>query len=51
MGESSGSVTDRLKGPIVAINMAFTEDGEVDFAAMRNYIDWLCKQKTKVLLL
>ena len=50
MGETR-SVTDRLKGPIVAINMCFTEDGEVDFAAMRNYVDWLCKQKTPVLLL
>ncbi len=51
MAESSGSVTDRLKGPVVPINMCFTEDGEVDFPAMRKYVDWMCQQKVPVLLL
>jgi 4-hydroxy-tetrahydrodipicolinate synthase len=45
------SVTDRLKGAVVPINICFTEDGEVDFAAMRKYVGWLAQQKTPVLLL
>ena len=45
------SVTERLKGPVVPINMCFTETNEVDFPAMRKYVNWLCEQKVPVLLL
>lgn len=37
MPEAS-SVTDRLKGAVVPINICFNEDGEIDFAAMRRYV-------------
>ena len=45
------SVAERLKGPVVPINICFTETDEVDFPAMRKYVNWLCEQKVPVLLL
>ena len=47
----SPSVAERLRGPVVPVNLAFEPDGEVDFAAMRRYIDWLCAQGVPVVLL
>lgn len=41
----------RLKGPVVPINLCFTESGEVDFVAVCKYADWLCRQDAPVLLL
>jgi 4-hydroxy-tetrahydrodipicolinate synthase len=45
------SVAERLHGPIVPLNICFTASGEVDFAAMGRYADWLCAQGVPVLLL
>lgn len=45
------TVYQRLKGPVVPLNICFADDGGVDFAAMRKYVDWLCEQQTPVLLL
>ena len=45
------SVTERLKGPVVPLNICFTDDDEVDFPTMRKYVNWLCEQKVPVLLL
>ena len=45
------SVTKRLKGPVVPLNICFTDDDEVDFSAMRKYVNWLCEQKVPVLML
>lgn len=45
------SVAERLAGPVVPINICFTEDGEVDFGAMRAYAGWLAAQGVPVLLL
>jgi 4-hydroxy-tetrahydrodipicolinate synthase len=44
-------VTERLKGPVVPINVCFAEDDSVDYAATRRYANWLCEQKVPVLLL
>jgi 4-hydroxy-tetrahydrodipicolinate synthase len=41
----------RIKGPVVPLNLCFTEAGEVDYAAMRAYADWLCEQGVPILLL
>jgi dihydrodipicolinate synthase/N-acetylneuraminate lyase len=45
------SVTERLKGPVVPINVCFAEDDSVDYAAVRRYVNWLCEQHAPVLLL
>ncbi len=44
-------VLKRLKGPVVPLNVCFSEDGQVDYAAMRRYVNWLCEQRTPVILL
>ena len=44
-------VVQRLKGPVVPLNICFTDDDEVDYPTMRKYVDWLCKQKVPVLML
>ena len=44
-------LTDRIKGPVVPLNICFTEDDDVDFLAMRRYVNWLCEQKVPVLML
>jgi dihydrodipicolinate synthase/N-acetylneuraminate lyase len=46
-----GSIADRLAGPVVPLNICFTESGEVDFAAMCAYAGWLAEQGVPVLLL
>lgn len=45
------TVAQRLAGPVVPLNIAFTAAGEVDLPAMRRYADWLCAQRVPVLLL
>ncbi len=45
------SVVERLKGPVVPINVCFNEDGTVNHAAVGEYVNWLCEKKTRVLLL
>ena len=49
--ERALSVFERLKGPVVAINVCFTEEGDINYPAMRKYVDWLCREKAPVLLL
>ena len=44
-------VIERLKGPVVPINMCFTEDMEVNYPAMRRYVNWLCEQGVPIVLL
>lgn len=44
-------VVDRLKGPVVPVNVCFTEDDEIDYAAMECYVDWLCTERVPVVLL
>ena len=43
-------VTGKLKGPVVPLNVCFTEEGKVDHTSMRRYANWLCEQQTPVLL-
>lgn len=50
MGRGAG-VVQRLKGPVVPLNICFTQDGKVNYAAMRRYADWLCEQHAPVLIL
>ena len=45
------SARERLKGPVVPINVCFTDGDAVDYAATRKYVGWLCQQKVPVLLL
>ena len=45
------SVAERLKGPVVPINICFADDESVDYAAMRKYVNWLCEHEVPVLLL
>ena len=40
----SADVVDRLKGPVVPVNICFADDHSVDYDAMRRYVDWLCEQ-------
>lgn len=44
-------VLERLKGPVVPINVCFNEDGTVHYTAVGEYVDWLCEEKAPVLLL
>ena len=44
-------VVDRLKGPVVPVNICFADDHSVDYEAMRRYVDWLCEQRVPVILL
>lgn len=44
-------VVQRLKGPVVPLNICFKEDFEIDFPAMRKYVNWLCEQHAPILLL
>ena len=47
----SADVVDRLKGPVVPVNICFADDHSVDYDAMRRYVDWLCEQGVPVILL
>lgn len=47
----SRQVVQRLKGPVVPINVCFNEDGTVNHAAVAAYVDWLCEEHIPVLLL
>jgi len=49
--ERAARVLDRLKGPIVPLNICFTQRGEVNYVAMRRYAAWLCEQGAPVLML
>ena len=44
-------VLERLKGPIVPINISFDDDGKANYAAVGEYVNWLCEEKVPVLLL
>lgn len=44
-------VVDRLKGPVVPVNVCFAADDSIDYDAMRRYVDWLCEQRVPVVLL
>lgn len=44
-------VYERLKGPVVPVNVCFNSDDSLDYVAMRKYVGWLCEQKVPVILL
>ena len=44
-------VVDRLKGPVVPVNICFADDDSIDYEGMRRYVDWLCEQRVPVVLL
>lgn len=44
-------VLQRLKGPVVPINICFNTDGTVNFKAVGRYVEWLCDRKVPVLML
>lgn len=50
MSRAAG-VVDRLKGPVVPVNVCFAADDSIDYDAMRRYVDWLCEQRIPVVLL
>ena len=41
---------ERLRGPVVPLNVCFNDDGTVDYASVCNYVDWLCTQKAPVIV-
>lgn len=43
-------VVERLRGPVVPLNLYFDQSGEVDIVVMRKYVNWLCEQNVPVLL-
>lgn len=47
----AAAVVDRLKGPVVPVNVCFAADDSIDYDAMRRYVDWLCEQRVPVVLL
>ncbi len=49
--ERGAEVVEKLKGPVVSVNICFNKDNEVNYVAMRKYVDWLCREKAPVLLL
>jgi 4-hydroxy-tetrahydrodipicolinate synthase len=49
--ERAAQVVQRLKGPVVPINLCFTPDHEIDCSAVRRYVNWLCNQRAPVLML
>jgi len=44
-------VYGRLKGPVVPVNLCFTNDDSLDYVATKKYVGWLCEQKVPVILL
>ena len=44
-------VVERLKGPIVPVNICFGDDDSLNVPAMRKYVNWLCEQNIPVILL
>ena len=51
MTERSRRAAQRIKGPVVPLNICFNEDGSVDFGAVRRYAVWLCESGVPVLSL
>ena len=49
--EQAIRVYERLKGPVVPVNVCFTSDDSLDYVATRRYVGWLCEQKVPVILL
>ena len=50
MTTRSQQVVERIKGPVVPLNICFNEDGTVDYGAMRGYVDWLGRNGAPLLL-
>jgi dihydrodipicolinate synthase/N-acetylneuraminate lyase len=44
-------VVERIKGPVVPINICFDQNDAIDYAAVKKYVNWLCEQKVPILLL
>lgn len=42
---------ERLRGPIVPINVCFNPDGTIHHHAVTAYVDWLCEERVPILLL
>lgn len=51
MKERTRKVVERLKGPVVPVNLCFAEDDSLDLPAVQRYVGWLCKQRVPVVLL
>ncbi len=49
--EQAIRVYERLKGPVVPVNVCFTSNDSLDYVATRRYVGWLCEQKVPVILL
>ena len=49
--DRAARVLEQMKGPVVPLNICFNEDGTIDYKAVEAYVDWLCEQGTRVLLL
>ena len=49
--ERALQVFERLKGPVVPVNVCFASDDSVDYKAVKRYVGWLSEQKVPVILL
>ncbi len=49
MSERSKRVAERIKGPVVPLNICFNEDGSVDFPSVVKYVDWMCSSGVPVI--
>ena len=49
--DRAAQVLERMKGPVVPINVCFNVDGTINYDAVGAYINWLCEEKTPALLL
>ena len=48
--EQAIRVYERLKGPVVPVNVCFTSDDSLDYVATRKYVGWVCEQEVPVIL-
>ena len=51
MSTRAAGVYQRIKGPVVALNICFNEDGSVDYEAVKRYVDWLGDNGAPIVLL
>jgi dihydrodipicolinate synthase/N-acetylneuraminate lyase len=51
MRDRTRKVVERLRGPVVPVNLCFAEDDALDLGAVQRYVGWLCDQQVPVVLL
>ena len=44
--DKAAQVLERMKGPVVPINVCFNVDGTINYDAVGAYVNWLCEEHT-----